>query len=79
MALDLVNARFVFDALTLPSIVFAVAISIIITLAIDNDPIPKGASFETRKKVLMRIAKQALLMGFSWKHVFAQIEGLVKL
>lgn len=78
-ALDITGQRFDLAALSLAYVAFAVGISLFITLATDDDPIPKGIDAQQRKKILRRVAKQGILMGFFWQTVLEKMKDLIEL
>lgn len=77
-ALDLAGERLDLSGLSFAFLGFAVAIALIITWVIDNDAIPKDATPEARTKILRRITKNAVLMGFFWQTVLSKLQELVE-
>jgi hypothetical protein len=77
--LDIANEALNFSAVSITFIGFAVAIALIITVAVDNDPIPKDSTPETRTKILRRISKNAVLMGFFWQTVLSKLQDAIQI
>jgi hypothetical protein len=77
--LDVAGQQLNLAALSLGYVGFAVGISLIITLVVDNDPIPASASREQRTKIIRRVSKNAILMGFFWQTVLSKFQELVKI
>jgi hypothetical protein len=78
-ALDLTGERLDVSGLSLAFLGFAVGIALLFTLVTDNDPIPSTLSPEKRTKILRRIAKQSLLMGFFWQTVLSKLQEMIEL
>ena len=78
-ALDITGERLNFDGFDAMFLGFAVAIALIITLVVDNDPIPKDITAQDRTKILRRISKQAILMGFFWQTVLSKLQDAIEI
>lgn len=76
--LDISKERLDISGISLAFVGFAVAIALVITVAVDNDPVPKGATKEDRTKILRRISKNAVLMGFFWQTVLSKLQEAIE-
>jgi len=78
-ALDLTGEKLDLSGVSIAFVGFAVAIALMFTIFTDNEPIPETLSPEKRIKILRRIAKQSLLMGFFWQTVLSKLQSLIEL
>jgi len=78
-ALDISGEQFDLNALSLGYVGFAVGISLLLTVLTDTDPIPKDATPEVRRKIVKRVAKRGIAMGFAWQAALGKIQELIEL
>lgn len=78
-ALDLTGEKLDLSGVSLAFVGFAVAIALMFTIFTDNEPIPSGLSEDKRVKILRRMSKQAILMGFFWQTVLSKLQGMIEL
>jgi len=78
-ALDISAQRFDLSALSLGYVAFAIGISLLLTVLTDTDTIPKDATPEVRRKIVKRVAKRGIAMGFAWQAALGKIQELIEL
>jgi len=85
-ALDLTGEQIDLSGLSIAFVGFAIAIALIFTLLTDNDPLPLRGKDETAaeyqiriQKIMRRISKNAVIVGFAWQSALSKLEGLIEL
>ena len=78
-ALDLTGERLDLSGVSVAFLGFAVGIALLFTIFTDNEPLPSSITSEKRTKILRRISKQAILMGFFWQTVLSKLQEMIEL
>lgn len=73
--LDLVGERLTFANLSLGYVGFAIVIALLFTVLTDSEPIPPTVSADKRRKILQRVARNALMAGLGWQAIFEKVQG----